>query len=94
MEFKKEKDAWMLGDGITNWKFTDGIEVYQEEVNFLPSFKVYDGEKFLGTVYPACQEDAEDCIQALDAGSNPVADSWEDGCGNTCSCDGWGEEEE
>lgn len=36
-------------------------------------------------------EDMQACIHDLDAGTDPVTGGWEDGNGDTCSLDGWGE---
>lgn len=80
-------------DGMGIWKFEDGIEVY--EVDFdgdLHNFNVYNGDDFLGTVYPASVADMNTCIKDLNEGSNPIVDGWEDGNGNTCTLEGWGEE--
>lgn len=54
-------------------------------------WKYIMGEKYLGTVYPDTIEDMESCINDLDNGDNPITNGWEDGCGNSCTFDGWGE---
>lgn len=75
---------------MREWKFENGIEVIEKEFDYdLHCFKVYNGEKYLGTVYPADIEDMEGCIERLDDGYNPVNDGWEDGMGNRCSIEGW-----
>lgn len=66
-----------------------------EEVDFdydLHAFDVYNhsGNK-LGTIHPASIEDMKSLIADLDNGDCPIADGWEDGNGNTCNTDGWGE---
>jgi hypothetical protein len=67
------------------------ITVSEVDYNYdLHAFDVYVGDRFLGTVYPATIEDMARCIKALDDGEDPVSDGWEDGCGNVCSLDGWG----
>lgn len=74
------------------WKFENGIRV--EEVDFdydLHIFKVYSGDRYLGNVWPSIIEDMNECIAQLNDGSDPVTDSWEDGYGNPCTLDGWGE---
>lgn len=77
---------------MREWKFDNGIEVYESEFDYdLHCLKVYNGEKYLGTVYPACIEDMESCFKDLDAGNDPITSGWEDGCGNSCTFDGWGE---
>lgn len=77
---------------MRKWEFEDGIRVEEVAYDYdLHSFDVYNGERYLGSIYPACVEEAQKCIDELDNGSNPVADGWEDGMGNTCTADGWGE---
>jgi len=69
----------------------NGITVVEVDYNYdLHAFDVYNGDIFLGSVYPATIEDMEECIKALDRGEDPVTDGWEDGCGNACLIDGWG----
>lgn len=78
---------------MREWKFENGIEVYEVEFDYdLHAFKVYNGDDFLGTVYPSTIADMEECIQNLDEGNDPISTCWEDGNGNTCTLDGWGEE--
>lgn len=78
---------------MKTWK-TNLVTV--EEVAFdhdLHTFEVYNhaGAK-LGTITPASIEDMNDLIADLDDGACPVADNWEDGNGNTCNINGWGEQ--
>lgn len=81
-------------NGYKNWNFEDGIFV--QEVDFdgdLHELEVFNGDEYLGTVTPPDVEDMEKCINDLDNGSNPITDNWEDGMGNSCTLDGWGEKE-
>lgn len=81
-------------NGMTAWIFEDGIEVYESSYDYdLYCFRVYNGDVLLGTIYPDTIENMNCCIKALDDGSNPIADGWEDGLGNACTLDGWGNEE-
>ena len=78
---------------MREWKFENGINVYEEEFNFdLHVLKVFDGDRYLGTVYPDSIETMESMFEDLDNGNNPIDSEWEDGCGNSCTLDGWGEE--
>ena len=76
---------------MQEWKFENGIEVYEGEYDYdVHCFKVYKGN-YLGTVYPETVEDMNACIERLDAGFDPISDGWEDGLGNACTLNGWGE---
>ena len=78
---------------MREWNFKNGIRVVETEYDYdLHSLKVYNGEKYLGVVYPADVDDMMKCFDELDAGNDPISDKWEDGCGNTCTLDGWGEQ--
>ena len=80
---------------MRKWIFDDGITVYEVGFDYdLHSFLVYHNERYLGTVYPDSIPEMNDCIKALDGGENPIADDWEDGCGNACTLDGLGNEKE
>jgi len=49
----------------------------------------YDlNDDLLGTI----SLNSEDCDKLI-AGADPIEDGWEDGCGSSCSLDGWGQEE-
>ena len=75
---------------MRDWKFENGIEVYESEFDYdLHCFKVYNGDEFLGIVYPDCIEDMEGCIEDFDAGIDPISGMWEDGRGNSCTLQGW-----
>lgn len=77
---------------MRNWIFDNGIEVLESEFDYsLHCFKVYNRDDYLGTIYPDTIEDMENCIKDLDDGSDPITDMWEDGMGNFCTLDGWGE---
>lgn len=76
---------------MKKWNFENGINVYEDSYNYgLHCFKVYNEENYLGTVYPDSIEDMEYCINSLDNGQDPISDGWEDGCGNSCTLEGWG----
>ncbi|RUT38707.1 hypothetical protein EJP82_26710 [Paenibacillus anaericanus] len=77
---------------MNTWK-TNLVTI--EEVAFdydLHAFEVYNhaGAK-LGTINPATVEEMNFLIADLDKGSCPVSEKWEDGNGNTCNANGWGE---
>ena len=77
---------------MREWKFENGIEVYENDFDYdLHCLKVYSGEEYLGTIFPASIEDMEDCFNELDKGNDPITCKWEDGCGNVCTLNGWGE---
>jgi hypothetical protein len=52
----------------------------------------HDG-KLLGTITPGDLDDMNNCIKELNEGGCPIADRWEDGMGNTCTIEGWGEDD-
>lgn len=75
---------------MKEWNFENGICVIETDYNYdLHAFDVYNGNVFLGTVYPGTVEDMNSCIKSLDNGEDPITESWEDGCGNNCSLEGW-----
>lgn len=75
---------------VREWNFENGISVVEMDYNYdLHSFDVYNGDIFLGTVYPSDIEEMKKCIECLDGGKDPISDFWEDGCGNSCSLEGW-----
>lgn len=77
---------------MREWKFDNGIEVYESDYDYdLHCLRVYCEKKYLGTVYPADIEDMQACFAELDMGNDPIDSHWEDGCGNSCTLDGWGE---
>ena len=69
----------------TEWIFENGIEVYESYGNF----KVYNGNKYLGTVVPDSEESFKECVKELNNGIDPISGMWEDGAGNSCTLDGW-----
>ena len=74
------------------WKFENGIRVEEVDCNYdLHNFEVYSGDRYLGDVCPNSIEDMNECIAQLNGGSDPVTDGWEDGFGNQCTLNGWGE---
>lgn len=76
---------------MKEWKFENGIEVYEDNYNgSLHCLKVYNGDDFLGTVYPESEEDMYNCFNELDNGRDPISSGWEDGLGNSCGINGWG----
>jgi hypothetical protein len=75
---------------MRKWIFENGIEVYESDFDYsLHCFKVYNGDEFLGVVYPDTIESMQSCIDDLNAGIDPISGGWEDGCGNACTIDGW-----
>lgn len=77
---------------MKEWYFKNGVKVCEADFDYsLHCFKVYHEDKYLGTVYPADLEDMEACLAGLDAGNDPISGGWEDGRGNTCHFDGWGD---
>lgn len=71
--------------------------IVPEEVDHqLCRFNVYlNGDAvYLGSVYPADLVDQEILVKDLNDGSCPLADHWEDGAGNTCGPNGWGQDED
>lgn len=83
--------------GYCVWKFDDGVEVH--EAGFDSDFNydlcklnvwVNNGQTYAGSIFPATIEDEKKCFADLDVGSNPIADKWDDGNGNTCNANGWG----
>lgn len=49
--------------------------------------------KYLAIIYPADMGDYLECVKLLNAGHGPISDGWEDGLGNACTMDGWGDAE-
>lgn len=81
-----------MENNMRTWKFENGITVKEEEFDQdLHIFAVYNGEQFLGRIYPEDIDAMKSCIEDLDAGKDPITEKWEDGCGNGCTLDGWGE---
>lgn len=88
MKYEKSYDF----NDMACWSFENGIEVYEKDFDYnLHCFKVWRGDKYLGGIYPNSIEDMEHCIKCLDDGSEPITDSWEDGHGNCCDRNGWGD---
>ncbi len=56
-------------------------------------FTVWRDEEKIGEIHPDNSEDLQECIEALNMGADPIKDKWEDGLGNTCRYEGWGQEE-
>lgn len=77
---------------LRKWNFENGISVVECDFDFdLYCFEVYNGEKYLGTIYPDSIESMKSCIADLENGKDPITNGWEDGCGNACTLDGWGD---
>lgn len=77
---------------MREWNFENGINVEECDFDYdLHCFRVYNGEEYLGTVYPDSIESVNSCINDLDNGKDPITFGWEDGCGNSCVIDGWSE---
>lgn len=89
---RKDKGINMEND-MRTWKFTNDIIVEEEAFDYdLHIFAVYHKDRYLGRIYPCDIDAMRSCIKDLDAGKDPITEKWEDGCGNTCSLDGWGED--
>jgi len=60
----------------------------------LHHFEVWglDGE-FLGEITPGDIPNYGECVTKLNAGDCPICSGWDDGLGNSCSREGWGERE-
>ena len=75
---------------MREWSFKNNIKVIEEEFDFdLHSFKVYDKDRYLGSIYPNDLKSMESCISDLENGIDPISGGWEDGCGHTCNINGW-----
>lgn len=80
-----------LSGYVRQWDFDNGVCVVEMEHNYdLHAFEVYLQDEYLGDIYPDSITDMLECIAALDAGDDPIFCGWEDGCGNSCTADGWG----
>lgn len=90
---QNKKDFYVKGKSVMReWNFENGINVEECDYDYgLHCFKVYNGGEYLGTVYPRNIEDMKLCIECLDNGEDPISGGWEDGMGNSCTIDGWGE---
>ena len=89
------KDFFGNDTEMQSWIFDNGIEVYEKDFdNDLHCFAVYNGEANLGTIYPDNIDDMKSCMESLNAGEDPISGHWEDGCGNLCTLEGWGESED
>ena len=87
MKFEKK----IYKNDFAEWVFENGITVVEKDFDFdLHCFAVYEGEKYLGSIFPATIDDMISCKSDLDEGNEPIDSGWEDGNGNTCSRDGWG----
>lgn len=76
---------------MREWKFENGVLVVEESLDYdLHCFKVYNGDIYLGTVYPDSIETMNSMIIDLENGQDPISERWEDGNGNTCTLEGWG----
>ena len=77
---------------MREWNFDNGIVVKETKFDSdLHCFRVFNGEEYLGTVYPDDCDAMRRCIADLDAGEDPIDYHWNDGLGNSCTLDGWGE---
>lgn len=75
---------------MRTWKFENGVTVKESPFDKdLHMFEVYHGEKFLGGIYPSDIAAMRSCIADLNKGEDPITYNWEDGCGNSCTLDGW-----
>lgn len=71
---------------MTIWEF-ENYQVFQESAAY--RFEDMDG-KILGFIAAADADDMQRIEKDLNDGSDPIAEGWEDGAGNTISLDGWG----
>lgn len=79
--------------GYGKWTFADCTVREIDWDGELHAFNVFDLDgEYLGQITPADAKATEGCRDALDEGSSPIADGWEDGYGNCCTLSGWGEE--
>lgn len=77
---------------MREWSFENAKIIEAEHDHCLHKFNVYDADGwFLGSIYPDTIEQMEADMKALDSGSNPINDGWEDGNGHVCCADGWNE---
>lgn len=77
---------------MRKWIFENRIKVYEVDFDYdLHALEVYHNKRYLGTIYPADIADMETCFDELDKGNDPIDGHWEDGLGNSCSLNGWGE---
>ena len=75
---------------MRTWFFENGVTIKEKVFDKdLHCFIVYHNDKYLGTIFPASVEDMESCISDLDKGEDPITHNWEDGCGNSCTLNGW-----
>lgn len=95
---RKKIEAYRNERGYPAMKTWETKLVTVQEVAFehdLHAFDVYNKEgKLLGGIYPDDIDAMQSLIDDLNGGSCPIADHWEDGMGNTCNLDGWGENAE
>ncbi len=76
---------------MRTWK-NNGYIINEVDYDYdLHAFEVYKNGNFLGGIYPDDIANMESCIKDLDSGKDPVTDGWDDGCGNGCTEDGWGQ---
>lgn len=101
-EIMQHKRCYKLLGGIimrtwkTEIKADDIVHVITiKEVEFdgdLHIFEVFNGEVKLGSIVPPGIDEMNDIVNDLDNGGCPITDKWEDGMGNICQLDGWGQE--
>lgn len=83
---------------LRRWNFASGIIVVEAEYDrTLKMFEVFYHDRYLGPIYPSCNEDYigeyEGRVELLNQGIDPVTDMWSDGRGHTCTRKGWIHEE-
>ena len=89
---RNHKDLFPAQNELRVWKFKNGIEVYENVLdNDLHYLKVYNRDTYLGPIYPDTISDFESATKDLCDGYDPISSGWEDGWGNGCSLDGWGD---
>lgn len=86
-ELVEEHHVW------ESWEFPNKIRVrecfYDGDLH---RFAVSHGGLLLGMIHPSNIADMITCMEALDRGEDPITHGWEDGNGNPCTLDGWGNE--
>lgn len=73
-----------VGNGLTVWEADFDGDCH--------CFEVSNGGNLIGVIYPADVEGTQLCIEELNKGHDPISYHLEDGCGNSCTLDGWGDE--
>lgn len=73
---------------MRTWEI-DNLIITSDDRNLC--FNVYAYNKLIGIIYATDRNNFNDCFLYFDVGVNPIKDGWEDGLGNVCTINGWGE---